>query len=96
MKTDPPNDLSQGLHPTALLIDSVDLNFETGVTTVSAMLALRRNLASPAQTLVLDGDELENLSVAVDGQKVPFSVAANTLTIADVPDAFHAVRRFRM
>jgi aminopeptidase N len=59
------------------------------------MLALRRNLASPAQTLVLDGDELENLSVAVDGQKVPFSVAANTLTIADVPDAFHAVRRFR-
>ncbi|MGB2902691.1 MAG: hypothetical protein WBJ68_11270 [Candidatus Dechloromonas phosphoritropha] len=26
---------------------------------------------------------------------MPFSVAANTLTIADVPDAFHAVRRFR-
>jgi len=34
------------------------------------------------------GDQLETLSVAVDGENVPFSVTPNALTIADLPDAF--------
>ncbi len=89
MKTDTPQTIYlKDYTPRALLIDTVDLDIETGGTTVSAMLALRRNLASPAQTLVLDGDDPETLSVAVDGQKVSISVTPNTLTIADVSDAF--------
>ncbi len=74
----------------AYLIDTVDLDFtiETGGTTVSATLAMRRNPAIPAQPLVLDGDELKTLSVTVNRKKVPFSETAGTLTIADLPDAF--------
>ena len=53
-----------------------------------ATLAMRRNPAIAAQPLILDGEELETLSVAVDGEKVLFSATPNTLTIADVPDAF--------
>ena len=91
MKTDTPLTIYlKDYTPPAFLVDTVDLDFviESGGTTVTATLALRRNPARPAQPLVLDGDELETLSVAVDGQKVPFSVTPNTLTIADVPDAF--------
>jgi len=91
MKTDTPLTIYlKDYTPPAFLVDTVDLDFviESGGTTVSATLAMRRNPARPAQALVLDGDELETLSVAVDGQKVPFSVTPNTLTIADVPDAF--------
>jgi len=74
----------------AYLIDTVDLDFnvETGGTTVSTTLAMRRNPAVPAQPLVLDGDELKTLSVTVNRKKVPFSETASTLTIADLPDAF--------
>ncbi|MGB4063849.1 MAG: aminopeptidase N [Azonexus sp.] len=74
----------------AYLIDTVDLDFniETGGTTVSAMLAMRRNPAVPAQPMVLDGDELKTLSVTVNRKNVPFSETANTLTIADLPDTF--------
>ena len=74
----------------AYLIDTVDLDFniETGGTTVSATLAMRRNPAVPAQPLVLDGDELKTLSVTVNREKVPFSETASTLSIADLPDVF--------
>ena len=91
MKTDTPQTIYlKNYTPPAFLVDTIDLDFiiETGSTTVTATLALRRNPAIAAQPLVLDGDELETLSVAVDGEKVPFSVTPNTLTIADVPDAF--------
>ncbi|WP_153145272.1 aminopeptidase N [Dechloromonas sp. H13] len=93
MKTDPPQTIYlKDYTPPAFLVDTVDLDFVIagggGGTTVTATLALRRNPARPAQALVLDGDELETLSVAVDGQKVPFSATPTTLTIADVPDAF--------
>ena len=98
MKTDtPPTIFLKDYTPPAFFVDRVDLDFviETGATTVSATLALRRNPARPPRPLVLDGEELETLSVAVDGEKVPFSVTANTLTIAGVPDAFtlHTVVR---
>ncbi len=91
MKTDTPQTVYlKDYTPPAFLVDTVDLDFviETGATTVTATLALRRNPAGAGRSLVLDGDELETLSVAVDGEKVPFLATDNTLTIADVPDAF--------
>ncbi|MBP5996502.1 MAG: aminopeptidase N [Azonexus sp.] len=91
MKTDTPQTVYlKDYTPPAFLVDTVDLDFviETGATTVTATLALRHNPAVGTQPLVLDGDELETLSVAVDGRKVPFLATDNTLTIADVPDAF--------
>ncbi|KXB31875.1 aminopeptidase N [Dechloromonas denitrificans] len=98
MKTDtPPTIYLKDYTAPAYLVDTVDLDFviATGATTVSATLAMRRNPAVAAQPLVLDGEELETLSVAVDGEKVPFSTTPTTLTIADLPDAFtlHTVVR---
>ena len=59
--------------PPAYLIDTVDLDFsiETGSTVVKATLAMRRNPVAATQALVLNGEELETLNVAVDGQKRP-------------------------
>ncbi len=91
MKTDTPQTIYlKDYTPPAFLIDTVDLDLNIGSagTTVGATLAMRRNPAVTAQPLVLDGDELETLSVAVDGEKVPFSVTPGTLTIADLPAAF--------
>ena len=96
MKTDTPQTIYlKDYTLPAFLIDTVDLDIETGGTTVSVMLALRRNPAIAAQPLILDGEELETLSVAVDGEKVPFFVTPNMLAIVDVPDAFtlHTVVR---
>ena len=100
MKTDTPQTIYlKDYTPPAFLIDTVDLDLNIGSagTTVGATLAMRRNPALAAQPLVLDGDELETLSVAVDGRKVPFSVTENTLTIADLPEAFtlHTVVRIQ-
>ena len=100
MKTDTPQTIYlKDYTPPAFLIDTVDLDFNIGSagTTVSATLAMRRNPALAAQPLVLDGDELETLSVAVNGRKVPFSATENTLTIADLPEAFtlHTVVRIQ-
>ncbi|MGA9961728.1 MAG: aminopeptidase N, partial [Azonexus sp.] len=91
MKTDTPQTVYlKDYAPPAFLIDTADLDFNIGGagTTVSATLAMRRNPAVAAQPLVLDGEELETLSVAVDGQKVPFSATPTTLTLNDLPDAF--------
>ncbi|MGB4854968.1 MAG: hypothetical protein WBP37_05445 [Candidatus Dechloromonas phosphoritropha] len=48
MKTDTPQTIYlKDYTAPALLIDTVDLDIETGGTTVSVMLVLRRNLARP-------------------------------------------------
>ncbi|MGB2902690.1 MAG: hypothetical protein WBJ68_11265 [Candidatus Dechloromonas phosphoritropha] len=48
MKTDTPQTIYlKDYTLPAFLIDTVDLDIETGGTTVSVMLALRRNLARP-------------------------------------------------
>ena len=49
---------------------------------------MRRNPAAASQPLVLDGDELETLSVMVDGKPAPFAATASTLTITDLPESF--------
>src|SRR5512137_1519020 len=90
MKTDTPQPIYlKDYTPPAYFIDTVDLDFNiaSDTTTVSATLALRRNPARPGQPLVLDGKELETLSVTVDGEKVAFSETAETLTITDLPEA---------
>jgi aminopeptidase N len=91
MKTDTPQTVYlKDYTPPAFLIDTVDLDFdiEAEQTTVTATLAMRRNSASPQQPLVLDGEELETLSAAVDGKKVPFFANESTLTLEDLPEQF--------
>ena len=91
MKTDTPQTIYlKDYTPPTFLVDTVDLDFviEASGTTVTSTLAICRNPAIAAQPLVLYGEELEALSVAVNSEKVPFSATPNTLTIADVPDAF--------
>jgi aminopeptidase N len=53
---------------------------------VRAKLQIRRN-AGPGP-LVLDGDELELLSLLLDEKEKTHHVTAENLTIPDVPDAF--------
>lgn len=76
--------------PPAWFVDTVDLDIaiETGGATVTANLAVRRNPALSPQPLVLDGDGLTTLSVAVDGKNAPFSATATTLTIDAPADSF--------
>ena len=91
MKTDTPQTVHlKDYTAPAYLIDTVDLDFniEAGGTTVSARLAMRRNPAVATQPLVLDGDELETLRVAVNGQETAFSATGSSLTLSDLPDAF--------
>ncbi len=91
MKPDTPQTVHlKDYTPPAFLIDTVNLDFNIGCagTTVTATLALRRNPSVATQPLVLDGEDLETLSVAVNGQNRPFFATENTLTIADVPAAF--------
>src|SRR6185503_6534978 len=61
----------------------VDIREDHAIT--HAKLAIRRNAAGP---LVLDGDEVELVSVSVDGKKPRYEVTAEKLTVYDVPDAF--------
>jgi aminopeptidase N len=86
--------------PPAYLIDQVELDIDIhpGTTTVRATLACRRNPATARQPLVLDGDELETLSVSVDGETLhaaDYELTATQLTIPDLPEQFtlHTVVR---
>jgi aminopeptidase N len=81
--------------PPDFLIDQVSLAFELGEdgTIVKSRLALRRNpaAADPSAPLRLDGEELELLSVALDGGKLGanrYRLEHGTLVIDDVPQQF--------
>ncbi len=77
----------------AFWIDTVELEFDLGEdgTTVTARLALRRNDDAAADApLELDGEELETLSVAVDGRELAdaeYAIGDEILTIPGLPDA---------
>jgi aminopeptidase N len=77
--------------PPAFLIDTVDvdINFQSDYAEVTAHLAVRRNTAVPAASLVLDGEELELLSVSLDGVVTDrYTLGENTLELSHVPDTF--------
>ncbi len=83
--------------PPAYLIDTVhlDVDLRADGTVVTATLACVRNAGTAAAAtnppLVLDGEELETLEVAVDGQVLPpsaYQLGDDTLTIATVPERF--------
>ncbi|MGQ9367472.1 aminopeptidase N [Azospirillum sp. ST 5-10] len=93
--------LLQDYRPPAHLIDTVDLHFDLreDVTTVHATLAVRRNPAAAGADgetverppLVLDGQRLELVSVALNGRPLTadcYAVDADRLTVPRVPDAF--------
>jgi aminopeptidase N len=74
--------------PPAFLISHVELDVDIREdhALVRARLQVTRN-AGPGP-LVLDGDELELVSVAVNGKPAAHGVAPDRLTVPEVPDAF--------
>jgi len=81
--------------PPAFLVDTIDLDVDIrdDHALVAARLTVRRNPASlePAAPLALDGDELELVSVSIDGallRQNAFQKTADRLTIPGVPRAF--------
>jgi aminopeptidase N len=83
--------------PPAFLIDSValDVDVQSDATLITARLAVRRNATAaatdPDAPLILDGDALETLSVAIDdGILAPdrYVISDASLVIAAVPNAF--------
>ncbi|NCF29447.1 MAG: aminopeptidase N [Gammaproteobacteria bacterium] len=81
--------------PPPFLIEEVDLRFELGeeTTLVSSTLTLERNPASAKShnDLVLDGQELELVSISIDDAPVGddrYRLDDGSLVIRDVPDAF--------
>jgi aminopeptidase N len=79
----------------AFLIDSVALDFDLGEdhTTVTARLDVRRNpdAGDPAAPLRLDGEEIELVSFALDGETLGenrYHRDGESLVLADVPDRF--------
>ncbi|MGQ0655600.1 MAG: aminopeptidase N, partial [Betaproteobacteria bacterium] len=73
--------------PPAFRVEAIELDVDIRAedALVKAKLDIRRNAPGP---LVLDGDELELVSVKLDGRDVAHKVTEETLTIHDVPDAF--------
>ena len=74
--------------PPEFRIDSVDLDVDLrdDHALVRAKLQVRRNAGSGP--LVLDGEELELISVSLDGKRPQYEVAAQKLVVRDVPDGF--------
>ena len=75
--------------PPAYLIDEVFLDFslEPSATRVKARLTVRRN-GDHADPLVLDGEGLKTISVAVDGVAHRYEATAEALTLSGLPAAF--------
>jgi aminopeptidase N len=76
--------------PPPFRVESIDLDVDIRAdhALVRAKLEIRRNAAGP---LALDGDELELVSVALNGEtlaKTDYGLTAEKLTIPVVPDAF--------
>jgi len=82
--------------PPAYLIDTVDLVFELGTadTRVKSRLGIRRNPAVPERgsALNLDGEALELVSLALDGEPLGANryqlLPEGGLVLTDTPDAF--------
>ena len=96
MKIDTPLSIHlKDYSPPEFLIDTVILDVTLGeeATIVDARLQMRRNAKAdnPNAALILDGEYLETLRVAIDGNTLDdsaFSLTENTLQITDLPDSF--------
>ena len=74
-------------------VESVELEFDLGEdgTEVTARVAYARREGSSGQPLVLLGEELETLRVAVDGRELAageFEAGPEELVVPGVPDRF--------
>ncbi|WP_332767342.1 aminopeptidase N [Phenylobacterium sp.] len=93
MRTETPQPIRLSEYrPPAFLIDEVRLDFDLApnATRVKARLSIRRN-GEHADPLVLNGERLKPVSVAVDGKALDDSertIDAEFLTVPNVPDAF--------
>ncbi|WP_374571670.1 aminopeptidase N [Phenylobacterium sp.] len=93
MRTETPQPIRlSDYRPPAFLIDEVRLDFalEPSRTRVKARLAVRRN-GDHAEPLVLNGERLKPISVAIDGRvlaEAERTIDAEFLTIPGAPDAF--------
>jgi aminopeptidase N len=81
--------------PPSFLIDTVDvdINFQRGEALVRAQLSVRRNPAvkTSNDSLVLDGEELELISIHLDGVLMAsdrYRLGTGHLTLTDLPDTF--------
>ena len=96
MKTDTPHPIYlKDYQPPAFLVDTVNLevNFQPDQTLVAATIQFQRNPAAedPAAPLQLDGDELETLGLALDGEPLApgrYQIDDAVLTLPDAPDRF--------
>ncbi|MFV0278417.1 MAG: aminopeptidase N [Parahaliea sp.] len=88
--------------PPAFLIERVELRFDLHEdhALVDARLSVRRNPSVPAEdALVLQGQDLELLSLALDGRELApgqYSVNDESLSIFGVPDTFTLASRTRI
>src|SRR5688500_9239726 len=93
MRTDTPQPIRLAdYRPPAFLIDTVHLDFDLvpSATRVTARLAVRRD-GEHAEPLVLNGERVKLLSVALDGRALSADerkVDDEFLTVPGVPDAF--------
>ena len=93
MRTETPQPIRlTDYRPPAFLIETTELVFalEPSATRVKARLAIRRN-GEHAEPLVLNGERLKPISVAVDGRvlgEAERAIDAEYLTVPNVPDAF--------
>src|SRR5262245_15148703 len=73
--------------PPAFRVETVELDVDIREdhALVKARLGIVRSGAGP---LVLDGDEVELVSLALDGLPARYDLTPETLTVHDVPDAF--------
>jgi aminopeptidase N len=76
--------------PPPFLIERVtlDVDIRADDALVKATLAVRRNPKGKGNELELNGDELELVSLSLDGKDFPHKVTSESLTLAGVPDAF--------
>jgi aminopeptidase N len=74
--------------PPAFFVTHVDLDVDIREDHAIVRAALKVKRHAGSGPLVLDGDELALQSVALDGHAPRYEVAADRLTVHDVPDAF--------
>ena len=88
--------------PPSFVVETVrlDVDIRAGETIVTAQLRCRRNSSAPdGQPLVLDGEELETLSVSVDGRRLAtgeYRLNECQLVLEDVPAAFSLETQVRI